>query len=161
MHPWFFLESGCFWIPYMKESSMCSQLECQNRPWVQLTHWGRMTYICVSNLPTIGSDNGWQPKQRQAIIWTNAGILLVGPSETDFSEIVIENVFKKMRLKMSSGKWQQFCVGLNVLRKDAKDHVIAFKGITLASAKTLDVRFHDTLTLHCSGNLTVISTQPY
>ena len=54
-----------------------------------------MTYICVSNLPTIGSDNGWQPKQRQAIIWTNAGILLIGPLGTDFSEIVLKIYSRK------------------------------------------------------------------
>ena len=40
-----------------------------------LTHWGRMTHICVSN---------------RAIIWTNAGILLTGPLGTNFNEILIE-----------------------------------------------------------------------
>ena len=44
-----------------------------------LTHWGRVTHICVGNLPTIGSDNGLSPDRRQAIIWTSAGILLIGP----------------------------------------------------------------------------------
>ena len=42
-----------------------------------LTHWGRGTHICVDKL--IGSDNGLSPARRQAIIWTNAGILLIGP----------------------------------------------------------------------------------
>ena len=44
---------------------------------------------------------------RQVIIWTNAGILLIGPLGTNFGEILIEiNTFsfKQMRLKMSSGK---------------------------------------------------------
>ena len=36
-----------------------------------LTHWGRVT-----------------PGRRQAIIWTNAGILLIGPLGTNFSEIL-------------------------------------------------------------------------
>ena len=36
-------------------------------------------YICVSKPATLGSDNGLSPGQRQAIIWTNAGILLIGP----------------------------------------------------------------------------------
>ena len=44
-----------------------------------LTHWGRVTHICVSKLTIIGSDNGLSPDRRQAIIWTNAGILLIGP----------------------------------------------------------------------------------
>ena len=37
-----------------------------HRAW--LTHWGRMTHICVSKLNTIGSDNGLSPDRRQAII---------------------------------------------------------------------------------------------
>ena len=40
-----------------------------------LTHWGRVTHICVISLIIIGSDNGLLPGRRQAIIWTNAGIL--------------------------------------------------------------------------------------
>ena len=85
---------------------------------VFLTHWGRATHICVGKLTTIGSDNGLSPGRRQAIIWTNAGILLIWPLGTNFSEILIEiNIFsfKKMHLKMSSGKWRPSCLGLNVL----------------------------------------------
>ena len=54
-----------------------------------LNHWGRVTHIFVSKLTIIGSDNGLSPDRRQAIIWTNAGILLIGPLETIFSEILI------------------------------------------------------------------------
>ena len=53
-----------------------------------LTHWGRVTHICVSKLTIIGSDNGLSPGRRQAIIWTNAGILLIGTLGTNFSEIL-------------------------------------------------------------------------
>ena len=49
-----------------------------------------MTHICVSKLTIIGSDNGLSPGRRQAIIWTNAGILLIGPLGTNFSEISVE-----------------------------------------------------------------------
>ena len=83
-----------------------------------LTHWGRVTHICVSKLAIIGSDNGLSPDRRQAIIWTNDGILLIGTLGTNFSEILIENrifSFKKMGLKVSSAKWHPFCLGLNVL----------------------------------------------
>ena len=55
-----------------------------------LTHWGRATHICVSKLTTIGSDNGLSPGWRQASIWTNAGILSIGPLGTKFSEILME-----------------------------------------------------------------------
>ena len=48
-----------------------------------LTHWGRVTHISSLKWVIIG----W----RQAIIWTNAGILLNGPLGTNFSEILIKN----------------------------------------------------------------------
>ena len=84
----------------------------------ELTHWGRETHICISKLTIIGSDNGLSPGRHQAIIWTNARILLIGPLGTNFSEILIKIhtfSFKKMRLKMSSAKWRPFCIGLNEL----------------------------------------------
>ena len=84
----------------------------------RLTHWGRVTHICISKLTIIGSDNGLSPGRRQAIIWTNNGILLIRTFRTHFSEIVSEiHTFslKKMHLKMSSGKWRPSCLGLNVL----------------------------------------------
>ena len=83
-----------------------------------LTHWGRVTHLCVSKLTTIGSDNGLSLGRRQAIIRANAEILLIEPLGTNFSEILIEThtfSFKKIRLKMSPGKRQPFCLGLNVL----------------------------------------------
>ena len=51
-----------------------------------------------------GDDNGLSPGRRQAIIWTNAGILLMGPLGTSFSEILIEVLtfsFKKIHLNRS------------------------------------------------------------
>ena len=77
-----------------------------------------MTHICVSKLTIIGSDNGLSPGRHQAIIWTNAGILLIGPLGTNFNETSIEIhtfSFQKIHLKLSSGKWRPFCLGLNVL----------------------------------------------
>ena len=67
-----------------------------------LTNRGRVTHICLSKLTTIGSDNGLSPGRRQAIIWTNAGILSIRTLGTNFSEILIQiNTFsnKKMHLK--------------------------------------------------------------
>ena len=83
-----------------------------------LTHWGRVTHICVSKLTIIGSDNGLSPERHEAIIWINVGILLIGPLGTNFSEILIEIYtfsFKTTHLKMPSGKWRPFCLGLIVL----------------------------------------------
>ena len=83
-----------------------------------LTHWGRVTHICVGKLNTIGSDNGLSPGRRQAIIWTIAGILLIGTLGTNLSEILIgnsnifiqENAFENVVCEMAS-----ICLGLNVL----------------------------------------------
>ena len=88
-----------------------------------LSHWGRVTHICVSKLTIISSDNSLSSNRRQAIIWTNAGIFLFGPLGTNFSEIVIEIhafSFKKIHLKMSSAKWRPCCLGLKVLRHNCK-----------------------------------------
>ena len=63
----------------------------RHRSHVMSTHWGWVTHICVSKLTIIASDNGLSPGRRQAIIWTNAGILSIGPLGTNFSEILIEN----------------------------------------------------------------------
>ena len=82
-----------------------------------LTHWGRVTYICVGNLTIIGPDNGLSPGRRRVIIWTNARILLIEPRAINFSEILFgihTFSFKKFHLKMSSAKWRPFCLGLNV-----------------------------------------------
>ena len=85
---------------------------------VGLTHWGRATHICVSKLTIIGSDNGLAPTRLQAIIWTNAGILLIRTLRTYFSEILGEIYsfsFSKMHLKMLSAKSRLFSLGLNEL----------------------------------------------
>ena len=93
---------------------------------VKVVHWtGCKTYRIIHNRPTylskltiVGSDNGVSPGRRQAIIWTSAGLFLIGPLGTNFNEILIEIhtfSFKKMHLKLSSGRWRPFCLGLNVL----------------------------------------------
>ena len=69
-----------------------------------LTHWGWVMDIWVSKQTIIGSDNSLSPGRRQAIIWTNA-ILLIQTLVTNFSEILSEihtSSFKKMHLKLSS-----------------------------------------------------------
>ena len=82
--------------------------------WVKaLTERGWVTFICVSILTITGSDNGLSPGRRQAIIWTNAGILLIGPSGTNFSENLIEIL--TFSLRKCDWKCRSFCLGLNVL----------------------------------------------
>ena len=75
-------------------------------------------HVYVSELTTIGSDNGLLPGQHQAIIWTNAMMLLIGSLETNFSEILNEIhifSFKKIHLQMLSVKWWPFCLSPNAL----------------------------------------------
>ena len=79
-------------------------IEYQRTPFIVLTHWGRGTHIWVV--------------RRQAIIWTNVGRLLIGPSWTNTSKISIGIqiiIFKKLHLKTLSAKWRQSCIGLNEL----------------------------------------------
>ena len=80
--------------------------------------WFTEAELRVSELNIIGSDNGLSPGRRQAIIWTNAGILSIGPLGINFSDIFIEILifsFKKMRVKVSSAKWRSLCLDLNML----------------------------------------------
>ena len=78
-----------------------------------------MTHICVGNLTIIGPDNGLTPGRRQAIIWTNDGILLIGPLGTNFSEISIKiltmifihkNTFESVICEMASILSRPECV---------------------------------------------------
>ena len=74
----------------------------------ELTHGGQVTHICVNKIKHHCSYNGLLPGRRQVIIWASAGILLIWSLGTNFSEILIEIhtfPFKKMYLKMLSGKW--------------------------------------------------------
>ena len=85
-----------------------------------LTHWGRVTHICVGNITIIGSNNGFLPGRRKAIIWTNAAILLIRSKGINFSEISNEidtsSSNKKMPLQMSSAKYRPSCLSLCVKR---------------------------------------------
>ena len=101
LNQWWFLWNGPFKTNPMKFLTK-----------YHLTHWGQVTHVCIGNLTIIGSDNGLAPTRRQAIIWTNAGILLIGPLGTNLSQILITfHTFpcKKMHLKRLSVKWQPFC----------------------------------------------------
>ena len=85
------------WLP----SGISVALLSSHQP--NLTHWGRVTRICVSKLTIIDSDNGLSPEQHQTIIGTNVGILLIWPLGINFSEILIR-VHTSSFMKMSSAK---------------------------------------------------------
>ena len=86
-----------------------------------LTHCHWVTHICIIKLTIIGCDNGLSPKQRQAIIWTNAGILLIGPLGTTSSRIESEIIDFHSRKCM--WKWPSFCLCLNLLITENNHHL--------------------------------------
>ena len=93
---------------------------------VLLTLWDRVPDIRLTTLGIIGSNNGLSHGRCQAIIWTNAEILLIGPLGRNFSEIAIHTFsLTKMHLKISSVKWRPCCLGLCVLNH-AKSSFVLF-----------------------------------
>ena len=88
-----------------------------------LTHWGRVTHICINKTTIIGSDNGLSPGRCQAIIWTNAGILLIGTLGTNNSEIsnqmsflfIREIAYENVIWKMAAILFRPQCVKAWVL----------------------------------------------
>ena len=113
LYAWYFIRRSQAYISNQRSVASIS-IAC-----FILTHWGRVTHICVSKLTDIVSDNGLSPGRRPAIIWINAGILLFGPLGTNFYEILTEIhtfSFKKIKIKMSSGKWRPSWLGFNVLK---------------------------------------------
>ena len=85
----------------------------------RLTHWGRETYICVNKRGHHWFRYWLVAFRRQAIIWTNAGLLSIGPLRTYFTEILIkiqQISLKKVHLKISYAKWRPSCLGLSLLK---------------------------------------------
>ena len=119
--------------------NLCFQINLED----DLTHWCRVTHKCVGNLTIIGPDNGLSPAWRQAIIWTNAGILLIGTLQTYFCELLIKiQTFslKKIRLQMSSAKCCSFRLGLNVLINPYIGHTSGCVSCFIHSSYTVQLR---------------------
>ena len=75
-----------------------------------LTHWGRVTYICVGKLTIIGSDNSLSPERHQAIIWTNAGNKLLWNFNRNWNIFIEENTFENVVCEMLFISSQPQCV---------------------------------------------------
>ena len=89
--PGIYLTTVQHWFKWRPSTELATCHYVKPRWHSPLTHWGLVTHICVGKITMIVSDNGLSPERRQAIIWTNPGILLIGPSGTKFSEIIIKN----------------------------------------------------------------------
>ena len=139
----------------------CVTLKFDGGPWktiaylfyATLTHWGRVTHICVSKLTIIGSDNGLSPGLLQAIIWTNAEILFIGPLEklqwnlnqnsyVFIQENVIERVDCEMAAILSGPQWVKLCASF-------QSHRWIQTGVTIwkhsIQVKISDILYHVTL----------------
>ena len=73
----------------------------------KLIYQGHVKHILVVNQVTIDLDNCLSPIQHQAIIWTNGGVLLIGPTGINFIDISIKFHTKQvsyniMNLRMST-----------------------------------------------------------
>ena len=87
------------------------------------------------NRANIGPENGLSPDRHQAIIWTDGGILLIGPLGIKFSQIINKIhafSFKKMHLKMSLGNWRPFCLCLNELMITEIAFVISLQSVMIS-----------------------------
>ena len=103
-----------------------------------------MTHICSGNPTIVGPDNDLAPVRRQAITWTNADLLSIGPLETYFSEMSIKiGIFwlEKMHLKISSVKWQPFCLSLKVLTQKRHNFIAYITSRTGVTSLALSHRF--------------------
>ena len=90
------------WLPYLPVANV-------------LTHWGRVTHICVSKLNSIGSDNALSPSHHLNRCWNIVNLTLGNKLPWNVYRNSYIFIKKNLYLKMSSGKWRPFCPGLNVL----------------------------------------------
>ena len=85
------------------------------------------------NYTIIGSDKSLSPARRQAIIWTNDGILLIRPLSTHFSYFLSKLKHFHWQIciwKCRLPKWRPFCPGFNVLNMVADDAIISISATT-------------------------------
>ena len=93
-------------------------IEISCDPWIMSSKAGELTHLLLSatymsmNYVNIGSDNGLAPVRRQAIIWTNAGLLSIEPLRTIsnqntkffINENASENIACEMAAILSRGR---------------------------------------------------------
>ena len=79
-----------------------------------LTHWGRVTHVCASNLTIIGLSPGRGKALSKPMLnivdWT-----LKNKLKRNF-HLNSKFFIQEKHLNVSSGKWRPFCLGLNVLK---------------------------------------------
>ena len=121
------------------------------RPLISLLHG-----VATQNLPQVlvllhHFELLLSEHRRQAIIWTNAGILLIGPLGTNFSEVRIKIwnfSFMKMHLKMSSARMAAIFPGGDELKVIAVMSLLCKDGILLWSQSLMNLDFLSPDTQH-------------
>ena len=79
--------------------------------WPHVSCNDRLRINSFRKIFNLSSDNGLSPGRHQAIIWTNAGILLFEPRGIRLSELLIEIktfLFTETHLKLWSAKWRLY-----------------------------------------------------
>ena len=120
-----------------------------------LTHWGRVTLICVSGLTIPGSDNGLSPGRPQAIIWTMQcwNILywtlrnkLQGKFNWNSNIFIHENAIESVVCEMAAILSRPQCVNNQRNFRNHVCHCIQYcdcwwRGTVTASADTVMAKF--------------------
>ena len=98
----------------MNQSALFQLFTWSSFPYLmKLTYFPQCRIFASVNCVRIGSGNGLVPVWRQAITWTNADLLSIGPLGTNFTECKLNRnkknfSSKKIYLKMSSAIWRTF-----------------------------------------------------
>ena len=95
---------------------------------LSLTHWGRVTHICVDNLSIIGSDNG-----SNIVNWTLRNNLH-GNLNQNSCVFIHENAFENVVWKMVAILSRPQCVNVCVLSRKCSD----FRGAPIHNAPSAE-----------------------
>ena len=98
----------------VQNESTAGKYGCWTWKYIGLLVYSNSLYVIKAEWRIYVSVMAWRRPGKQAIIWTNAGILWIGSLGTNFSEISIK-IHTFSFKKMLSSKWGPFCLGLNVL----------------------------------------------
>ena len=114
-------------------------------------------YICISIQTIIGSDNGLLTGRQQAIIWTTAGILLMGFLGTNVNRILTQNTyilikgnpFENIIWKMVVILSQPQCVNPSEISWDVRHNLLTTDGKYRSTSWTDSIALLTFYVLNC------------
>ena len=128
--------------------------------------------MCVSKLIIIGPDNGLSPGRRQAIIWTNAGILLIRALGTNLTEVLGEihtfsfkkNVFENLVFEMASILPRPQCVNITPsidrIHTGPEPPIIILIDVLVPDCDSVDYSQTSNMRHSLMGNIIVVRISP-